>query len=411
MQVRPYAASLDPEVAAEANRLLNEIAQATVRLTQAKPEKKRDDGTTAPVSARIDPDSPAFEEAVMTWLSDKESAFREKAFRLARASPARSASAKRPKRPVARLKYPPPRRRPSRQGHPLAWVTVSVAIVLLAGAVFKGIGGISDNEPASPAPRPESAATTPATGETAQSEASKPDRPRRISARSLADTAWVGTTSDGVSCVFEYLGDRMLRCTTPDGTHSDATWSQNGHEVHMEMHGGQSEWHGIVVLRRITGNGQNVHGHKWSWDVEEIERSDAARQIAAVHNSRAVSPLGLSTGATESTPSLAGTKWSALLPSVGGATLRFLGGSDRTHPNQGVYRCTTTVAPGTYRREETLEEGTWTQDDDRIYMRSNNQRFSYRGTVRGNGIYGTMAGGQLWSAVRLDGTEANHPRY
>jgi hypothetical protein len=51
----------------------------------------------------------------------------------------------------------------------------------------------------------------------------------------LTGTAWSGSTSDGRNYTFEFLPGSALKYTSPTGTFSNGTWTQDGASVYWQM--------------------------------------------------------------------------------------------------------------------------------------------------------------------------------
>lgn len=80
-------------------------------------------------------------------------------------------------------------------------------------------------------------------------------------------TTWVGSNHEG-PITFEFLIGGILRYTTPNGTWSNGTWSQQGNTITFEMNSHYADYTGQIRGTRMSGTGHNTPGARWDWRAE-----------------------------------------------------------------------------------------------------------------------------------------------
>ena len=99
--------------------------------------------------------------------------------------------------------------------------------------------------------------------------AHRPSSESLTPAKSIADTTWVGTDSDGDYYENHFQKDGSLHYKSPTGFWKNGTWRQDGEVVYFEMNRGYSEYDGRMSGKLMEGTGKNIKGHRWTWKLKQ----------------------------------------------------------------------------------------------------------------------------------------------
>ena len=80
-------------------------------------------------------------------------------------------------------------------------------------------------------------------------------------------TTWVGSNHEG-AITFEFLIGGILRYSTPNGTWTNGTWSQQGNTITFEMNSHYADYTGQIRGTHMSGTGHNTRGARWEWRAE-----------------------------------------------------------------------------------------------------------------------------------------------
>ncbi|MBY0232939.1 MAG: TIGR02996 domain-containing protein, partial [Gemmataceae bacterium] len=101
----------------------------------------------------------------------------------------------------------------------------------------------------------------------------------RVNRPRLPGTVWAGTDSGDAYYVWRFLGDGLIRYSSPTGDFESATYRQVGPLVLIETNFHYASYEGWIAGRILRGWAANVVASHWTWDVrlatERKARADA----------------------------------------------------------------------------------------------------------------------------------------
>lgn len=92
--------------------------------------------------------------------------------------------------------------------------------------------------------------------------------PRQAVVRQLAGTHWSGTSVDGPwSC--DFRADGTIHYIVHSDEYTDGVWKVKGAHIHMEFNNRYAEYDGTITGSKMKGDGANIAGRSWKWDLEK----------------------------------------------------------------------------------------------------------------------------------------------